>query len=76
MQKNSPPGIQKLKPFCDSSERMVVASRKAIVSKWKAQRRERVPKTYPAETDEVIRIISARKATRYEEESYFKKIRK
>ena len=24
------------------------------------------------ETDEVIRIISARKATRYEEESYFK----
>ena len=29
-----------------------------------------------AETDEVIRIISARKATRYEEESYFKKIRK
>lgn len=28
------------------------------------------------ETDEVIRIISARKATRYEEESYFKKIRK
>jgi len=29
-----------------------------------------------AETNEVIRIISARKATRYEEESYFKKIRK
>ena len=29
-----------------------------------------------SETDEVIRIISARKATRYEEESYFKKIRK
>jgi uncharacterized protein len=29
-----------------------------------------------AETDEVVRIISARKATRYEEESYFKKIRK
>jgi uncharacterized protein len=28
------------------------------------------------ETDEVVRIISARKATRYEEESYFKKIRK
>ena len=28
------------------------------------------------ETEEVIRIISARKATRYEEESYFKKIRK
>jgi uncharacterized protein len=28
------------------------------------------------ETDEVIRIISARKATRYEEESYFEKIRK
>ena len=28
------------------------------------------------ETDEVIRIISARKATRYEEESYLKKIRK
>jgi hypothetical protein len=28
------------------------------------------------ETDEVIRIISARKATRYEEESYFIKIRK
>jgi len=28
------------------------------------------------ETDEVIRIISARKATRYEEESYFKTIRK
>jgi uncharacterized protein len=28
------------------------------------------------ETTEVIRIISARKATRYEEESYFKKIRK
>ena len=28
------------------------------------------------ETDEVIRIISARKATRYEEESYYKKIRK
>ena len=28
------------------------------------------------ETDEVIRIISARKATRYEEETYFKKIRK
>jgi uncharacterized protein len=28
------------------------------------------------ETDEVIRIISARKATRYEEESCFKKIRK
>jgi uncharacterized protein len=28
------------------------------------------------ETDEVIRIISARKATRYEEESYFEKIKK
>jgi len=28
------------------------------------------------ETDEVMRIISARKATRYEEESYFKEIRK
>jgi uncharacterized protein len=28
------------------------------------------------ETEEVIRIISARKATRYEEESYFKKNRK
>jgi uncharacterized protein len=28
------------------------------------------------ETEEVIRIISARKATRYEEENYFKKIRK
>ncbi len=28
------------------------------------------------ETDEVIRIISARKATRYEEESYYKKIGK
>jgi len=28
------------------------------------------------ETTEVIRIISARKSTRYEEESYFKKIRK
>ncbi len=28
------------------------------------------------ETEEVIRIISARKATRYEEESYYKKIRK
>jgi uncharacterized protein len=28
------------------------------------------------ETDEVIRIISARKATRYEEESYFKKVGK
>jgi uncharacterized DUF497 family protein len=28
------------------------------------------------ETDEIIRIISARKATRYEEESYYKKIRK
>ena len=28
------------------------------------------------ETDEVIRIISARKATRYEEENYHKKIRK
>ena len=28
------------------------------------------------ETDEVVRIISARKATRYEEESYFRKIRK
>jgi len=28
------------------------------------------------ETDEVIRIISARRATRYEEESYLKKVRK
>jgi uncharacterized DUF497 family protein len=28
------------------------------------------------ETDEIIRIISARKATRYEEENYFKEIRK
>jgi uncharacterized DUF497 family protein len=28
------------------------------------------------ETDETIRIISARKATRYEEETYFKKIGK
>lgn len=28
------------------------------------------------ETEEVIRIISARKAARYEEENYFKKIRK
>jgi uncharacterized DUF497 family protein len=28
------------------------------------------------ETEEVIRIISARKATRYEEKSYSKKIRK
>ena len=28
------------------------------------------------ETEEVMRIISARKATRYEEESYFKKIGK
>jgi uncharacterized DUF497 family protein len=28
------------------------------------------------ETGEVIRIISARKATRYEEESYYKEIRK
>jgi uncharacterized DUF497 family protein len=28
------------------------------------------------DTDEAIRIISARKAIRYEEESYFKKIRK
>lgn len=27
------------------------------------------------ETDEVLRIISARKATRYEEESYYQKIR-
>ena len=27
------------------------------------------------ETDEVIRIISARRATRYEEENYLKKIR-
>ena len=27
------------------------------------------------ETDEVIRIISARRATRYEEEIYFKEIR-
>ena len=27
------------------------------------------------ETDEVIRIISARRATRYEEETYFKEIR-
>jgi len=26
------------------------------------------------ETDEVVRILSARKATRYEEESYFKEI--
>ena len=28
------------------------------------------------ETEEIIRIISARKATRYEEETYFKKARK
>lgn len=28
-----------------------------------------------SETDEVIRIISARKATRYEQEIYFKEIR-
>jgi uncharacterized protein len=28
------------------------------------------------ETDDIIPIISARRATRYEEESYFKKVRK